>query len=190
MSVENSLMVRADGQCELCGATDNLSAVALPPGDGSAEQSVLVCETCRGMLEGGELDVNHLRCLNESAWSQVPAVQVAAWRLLSRLAAEGESWAQDLLDMLYLEDEVKAWAEAGLAAEEEDEPTLKDAHGNVLRNGDTVMLIKDLDVKGAGFTAKRGTQVKNIRITDDGKHFEGKVNGTSIYIVAAYTKKV
>ena len=189
MSVENALMERAGGACELCGATEGLSAVALPPSDGSAEQSVLVCETCKGMLEGGELDTNHLRCLNESAWSQEPAVQVAAWRLLSRLAAEGETWAQDLLDMLYLEEDVKAWAEAGLDEDEEDEPTLKDAHGNILRNGDTVILVKDLDVKGAGFTAKRGTQVKNIRITDDGKHFEGKVNGTSIYIVAEYTKK-
>ncbi|SIO07101.1 phosphonoacetate hydrolase [Sulfurivirga caldicuralii] len=189
MSVKNALMERAGGKCELCGATENLSAVALEPSDGSADQSILVCDSCKGMLEGGELDANHLRCLNESAWSQEPAVQVAAWRLLSRLAAEGETWAQDLLDMLYLEEDVKTWAQAGLADEGEDEPTLKDANGNILRNGDSVILVKDLDVKGAGFTAKRGTQVKNIRITDDGKHFEGKVNGTSIYIVAAYTKK-
>lgn len=171
--------------CQLCGSDQVVNDVVLAP----REDTVMLCATCRDQLSGEvALDTNHLRCLNASAWSQDAAVQVAAWRLLKKLAAEGETWAQDLLDMLYLEPEVLEWAEAGDAAEE-DEPTLKDAHGNILRNGDTVILIKDLDVKGAGFTAKRGTQVKNIRITDDGKHFEGKVNGTSIYIVAAYTKK-
>ncbi len=170
--------------CQLCGSDQDVTAVALAP----REETVNLCAACRDQLSGeAPLDANHLRCLNESAWSQEPVVQVAAWRLLKKLAAEGETWAQDLLDMLYLDPEVQEWAEAGEV--DEDEPTLKDAHGNTLRNGDTVILIKDLDVKGAGFTAKRGTQVKNIRITDDGKHFEGKVNGTSIYIVAAYTKK-
>ncbi len=170
--------------CQLCGADQDVEAVALAPRD----ETVALCPVCRDQLIGeAALDANHLRCLNESAWSQDPAVQVAAWRLLKKLAAEGETWAQDLLDMLYLEPDVLEWAEADEEAEEE--LTLKDAHGNVLRNGDTVILVKDLDVKGAGFTAKRGTQVKNIRITDDGRHFEGKVNGTSIYIVAEYTKK-
>ncbi len=170
--------------CQLCGSDRDVEAVALAPRD----ETVALCAVCRDQLSGeAALDANHLRCLNESAWSQEPAVQVAAWRLLKKLAAEGETWAQDLLDMLYLEPEVLEWAEAG--DEEEEELTLKDAHGNILRNGDTVILVKDLDVKGAGFTAKRGTQVKNIRITDDGRHFEGKVNGTSIYIVAEYTKK-
>ena len=51
------------------------------------------------------MDNNHWRCLNDSMWSQVPAVQVMAWRLLSKLSANGETWAQDLLDMLYLDDE-------------------------------------------------------------------------------------
>ncbi len=171
--------------CQLCGSDRNVSAVALTP----KTDTVMLCEVCRGQLSGeAPLDAHHLRCLNESAWSQEPVVQVAAWRLLRNLAGEGETWAQDLLEMLYLEPDVLEWAEAD-EAEEDDEPTLEDANGNTLRNGDTVILIKDLDVKGAGFTAKRGTQVKNIRITDDGKHFEGKVNGTSIYIVAAYTKK-
>ena len=170
--------------CQLCGSDQDVTAVALAPRD----ETVSLCATCRDQLSGeAPLDADHLRCLNESAWSQEPVVQVAAWRLLKKLAAKGETWAQDLLDMLYLEPEVLEWAEAGDS--EESEPTLKDAHGNILRNGDTVILIKDLDVKGAGFTAKRGTQVKNIRITDDGKHFEGRVNGTRIYIVAAYTKK-
>ncbi|MDD4885088.1 PhnA domain-containing protein, partial [Sulfuricurvum sp.] len=52
-----------------------------------------------------------------------------------------------------------------------------------------VTLIKDLEVKGAGFTAKRGTIVKNIRLTDDPKYIEGKINGSTIVLVAAFMKK-
>jgi protein PhnA len=52
-----------------------------------------------------------------------------------------------------------------------------------------VTLIKDLEVKGAGFTAKRGTAVRDIRLTSNPKHIEGKVNGVQIVLVAAYLKK-
>ena len=57
---------------------------------------------------------------------------------------------------------------AAEAADEEGERIVKDANGSVLQNGDTVVLIKDLKVKGSGgVTLKRGTLVKNIRLTDD-----------------------
>ncbi|PCJ98662.1 MAG: PhnA protein [Zetaproteobacteria bacterium] len=55
------------------------------------------------------------------------------------------------------------WSEGG---EGDTAPTL-DANGTTLKDGDTVTLIKDLDVKGAGVTIKRGTTVKNITLTDD-----------------------
>jgi protein PhnA len=59
-------------------------------------------QTCRQQVEDPEkTDVQHWRCLNESTWSQVPAVQVIAWRMLKRLSTEG--WAQGLLNMLFLE---------------------------------------------------------------------------------------
>lgn len=90
--------------------------------------------------------------------------------------------------MMYLDDDLKAWADAGLPAEDDREPT-KDSNGTILNEGDDVTLIKDLDVKGAGFTAKRGTMVKNIHLTDNPLHIEGKVNGTQIVLVAAYLKK-
>lgn len=51
---------------------------------------------------------------------------------------------------------------------------VKDANGNVLANGDTVLLIKDLKVKGSSVTLKRGTVVKSIRLTDDPGEIEGK----------------
>jgi protein PhnA len=120
-------------------------------------------------------------------WSQVPAVQVLAWRQLKRLSVE--PWAQDLLDMLYLEPELEAWAQAAIADEDDaSEPTL-DSNGTRLQQGDSVTLIKDLEVKGAGFTAKRGTAVRDIRLTSNPKHIEGKVNGVQIVLVAAYLKK-
>ncbi|WP_208978626.1 hypothetical protein [Pseudovibrio denitrificans] len=113
MSLENDLRSRADNKCELCGATEDLAAVAVgPESDDSAEKSILVCSTCSAQMGGtAELDVNHWRCLNESAWSTEPAVQVTAWRLLNKLS--GEAWARDLLDTLYLDEETLEWAQSG-----------------------------------------------------------------------------
>lgn len=48
----------------------------------------------------------------------------------------------------------------------EDEFEVRDSNGNLLSNGDTVLIIKDLKVKGGG-VLKRGTKIKNIRLTDD-----------------------
>jgi protein PhnA len=53
-----------------------------------------------------------------------------------------------------------------------------------------VVLIKDLKVAGGGFTAKRGTPVRNIRlVADNAGHIEGKVNGQTIVILTEFTKK-
>ncbi len=59
----------------------------------------------------------------------------------------------------------------------EEEIVVKDAHGTVLVNGDTVMLVKDLKVKGTSVTLKRGTKAKNIRLTDDEELIECNVEG-------------
>jgi protein PhnA len=57
-------------------------------------------------------------------------------------------------------------------------------------SGDTVTLIKDLNVKGAGFTAKRGTAVRNISLVPDNpEHIEGRVNGQQIVILTKFVKK-
>jgi protein PhnA len=90
---------------------------------------------------------------------------------------------------MYLEDDVREWAEAGMA-DEKQEPT-RDANGTILVEGDAVSIIKDLVVKGAGFTAKQGTTVKNIRmVAGDPTHIQGRVNGTMIFIISAYLKKL
>ena len=133
------------------------------------------------------VETHHWRCLNDSMWSPVPAVQVLAWRMLKRLSVE--PWAQDLLDMLYLDDDTLAWAKAG-ATDEGDAVVHKDCHGNVLAAGDTVTLIKDLDVKGANFTAKRGTAVRGISLVPDNpEQIEGRVNGQQIVILTKFVKK-
>ncbi|WP_029407447.1 alkylphosphonate utilization protein [Thiomicrorhabdus sp. Milos-T2] len=190
MSVEQALIARSGNKCELCGAEHDLSVFEVTPSDGSEEQSVLICGTCKSQMEDpSTLDANHWRCLNDSMWSPTLAVQVLSYRMLHALRAEG--WPQDLLDMMYLEDDAKAWADAGLAEEDDDDDTLptKDSNGTVLNEGDDVTLIKDLDVKGTNFTAKRGTLVKNIHLTDNPLHIEGRVNGTQLVLVAAFMKK-
>lgn len=191
MSLEQELRDRSGSQCELCGATDNLSSleVTASPGTGS-DAHILACATCKTQTENPEqADPNHWRCLNDSMWSAVPAVQVMAWRMLDRLKAEG--WPADLLDMLYLEDETLAWAKAGATEDPEADTVVhKDSNGATLAVGDTVVLIKDLNVKGANFTAKRGTAVRNINLPhDDPTHIEGKVNGQTIYILTQFVKK-
>jgi len=190
MNLEANLFKRANAACELCAASDHLTPYFVAPHASNDEQShVLLCSVCKDQVEEKSgLIINHWRCLNDSMWSIEAAVQVMAWRMLNRLS--DELWARDLLDMMYLEDDVRAWAEAGVTTAENDasKPT-KDTHGNTLNDGDTVTLIKDLDVKGAGFTAKRGTAVRNIRLTDNPEHIEGRVNGTSIVLLTCFLKK-
>ncbi len=191
MSVEQVLQARSEGKCELCAATDDLSVYEVPssPSEG-AESCVLLCDTCKTQIKNPEqVDVNHWRCLNDSMWSAEPAVQVLAWRMLTRLSGEG--WPQDLLDMMYLEDDVKAWAAASAEGQDAADVVVhRDSHGAILEAGDTITLIKDLVVKGGGFTAKRGTAVRGIRlVADNAGHIEGKVNGQTIVILTEFTKK-
>jgi len=131
------------------------------------------------------MDANHWRCLNDSMWSPIPAVQVMAWRLLNRLE---EAWSNDLLEMLYIEDDVKKWAMADNSINLSEEFSL-DSNGTKLSNGDSVTLIKDLNVKGANFTGKRGTMVKNISLTDNPSQIEGNINGTRVVLLVKYLKK-
>lgn len=186
MTIKQTLMDRSGERCELCGADTELEAWAVPPQDmASSDNHILLCGTCRSQLDGAETDQNHWRCLNDSMWSQLPVVQVMAHRMLVRLSAE--SWAQDLLDMMYLEDDTKKWAESAVAIIE-DEPVL-DCNGVALSAGDTVVLTKDLDVKGSSIVAKRGTAVRGISLSSNPLHIEGRISGQRIVIVAAYTKK-
>ncbi|WP_457564732.1 PhnA domain-containing protein [Caminibacter sp.] len=154
--------------CELCGSDKNIQPFRVEP----KEEYVNLCEECRNQIESGNLDENHFQCLNDSMWSEKSAVKVLTYRLLKKLGRG------DLLDMMYLEPDELAWAEA--EAEEKF-----DSVGNKLNNGDSVMVIKDLNVKG-GDTIKRGTVFKNIRLGDTPGHILTK----NIYIKTEFVKKV
>lgn len=191
MTIENILQARSGSKCELCGAVEDLKAYDVPPGsEQSADQCLLICRTCREQIESSEKrDKYHWRCLSDSMWSDVPAVQVMAWRLLKRLG--DEDWARDLLDMLYLDDDTLRWAQAmGDGDGEVTGIQHVDANGAVLAAGDTVTLIKDLNVKGAGFTAKRGTAVRGISlVADNAAQIEGRVEGQQIVILTEFVKR-
>ena len=168
-------------QCALCSSPD-ATAFEVTPRD----VSVPVCAVCRAGLEDGPRDEPHWQCLNEAIWSTEPAVQVLAWRLLKGLSEA--PWARDVLDIAYLDEDTQSWAEAGL--DTGDKVVHVDCNGTVLASGDTVTLIKDLQVKGAGFTAKRGTAVRKISLVEDNaRHLEGKVEGQRIVILCEFVKK-
>lgn len=190
MSISKELLERSGSACELCGSTAGLQTYEVPPPGVISDQVIVVCGTCYSQIQNPDtIDANHWRCLNNSMWSSVPAVQVMVWRVLSRLREEG--WPQDLLDMLYLDDETLAWAKAvGEEPAGEEKIVHKDSNGATLAAGDTIVLIKDLDVKGGGFTAKRGTAVRNISLVEGNPgQIEGRVNGQQIVILTQYVKK-
>lgn len=67
---------------------------------------------------------------------------------------------------------------------------VKDSNGNVLNDGDSVTLIKDLKVKGSSLTLKRGTVVKKIKLTEDASEVDCRVNGSNIVLRTEFLKKM
>lgn len=167
--------------CALCSSDAPLIAYPVP--GGPEEASAQICATCAEQIDGAP-DPDHWRCLASSMWSEDPATQVLAARMLARLSPE-HGWAQDLADQLWLGDDIRAWAD-----NVPQDSGHRDSNGAPLRQGDTVVLIKDLPVKGAGFTAKRGTAVRNISVVPDNPaHIEGRVEGQRIVILTEFVKK-
>lgn len=81
------------------------------------------------------------------------------------------------------------WPQASAAAEEEGERIVKDANGNVLQSGDTVVLIKDLKVKGSSTTLKQGTKIKGIRIVDGDHEVDCKTDAGPMMLKACFLRK-
>ena len=65
-----------------------------------------------------------------------------------------------------------------------------DINGNALVDGDSVKLTKDLKVKGAGITLKRGTVVKNIRVTESSEEIDCKIKKTSVILRTEFVQKM
>ena len=191
MSLEKQLIERSGNACELCNSTINLSVYEVPPVSiTNIDNCILACQTCKDQLNKSEqLDPEHWKVLGETMWSEHQAVQVVAWRMLSRL--RNESWASDNLDILYLDDEALEWAKKTGDHEQDAKVEFhQDSNGTRLYDGDTVVLIKTLDVKGSSVNAKLGTVVKNIKLdVNNTDYIEGKIDGQTIVILTKYLRK-
>ena len=192
MSVLETLENRSGSTCELCASTNNLKVYEIQPeSKGTDYDTALLCSTCQDQIDNPDnTDANHWRCLNDSMWNENDGVKILAWRMLTRLRSEG--WTQDLLDMMYFEEDTLKWAKA---TGEDEDPTEKiihrDVNGVILEAGDSVVLIKDLKVSGGGFTAKRGTAVRRISLVyDNAGQIEGRVEAQQIVILTEYVKKL
>ena len=187
MVSQKSLKQRSNNTCELCASTNDLEVYNVP---NSSELGIYACNTCVTQMNDAEkIEPNHWRCLNDSMWSEHDAVKILAWRMLNRLK---QSWADDLLGMMYIEDNLLEIAKASGDGEvDENQIIHRDVNGVVLDNGDSVVLIKDLKVKGSSMVAKQGTAVRNIRLDrDNSEYIEGKVGPTLTVIVTKYVKKL
>ncbi|GGW54855.1 alkylphosphonate utilization operon protein PhnA [Winogradskyella epiphytica] len=191
MSLERELQKRSGSKCELCGNEEHLAEYAVPDIKENGLQTVLyACKTCIEQMNDAEkIDENHWRCLNDSMWSEHEAVKIMAWRMLNRIKAD---WTVDLLGMMYMEDDTLELAKAsGDGVDESEKLVHRDVNGVVLEQGDSVVLIKDLKVKGSSMVAKQGTAVRNIRLDhENAEYIEGRVDGQQIVIITQYVKKI
>lgn len=175
--------------CELCMSTKNLSSYQVPP-DALPDNEVTVCITCLSQIQGEQSsDKSHWGFLSDIMWSDKQAIRVLAWRILDRM--KSETWAADYLEMMYLDDDTRKWAEAAKDTDGALAAVVhKDVNGNILNDGDSVVLTKSLDVKGSSINLKMGTTIRNIRVVnDDDGQIEGKVNGQLLVVLTKYVRK-
>lgn len=104
---------RAKSRCEITGASGvPLWPYEVPPvgAEPDIDRTILVSPSCREMLEHPErLHGREWQCLTETVWSDMPAVQVTAWRMLRELAKR-EDWAREALDEVFLDPGIEEWA--------------------------------------------------------------------------------
>jgi len=184
---EKRLKDRSGSICEISGSDENLVVYLVEPKtEDIPENCILITKNLKDQIENPDtMNPNDWRGLSDSMWNENLPVQIVSWRMLARMKNH------DLLDMMYLDDEALEWAKAtGEGEDEEGKIVHKDSNGNLLFDGDSVVLIKDLDVKGANFTAKRGAAVHNIKVVwDNAEQIEGRVEGQHIVILTQYVKK-
>lgn len=185
--IEKKLHDRSGSKCEISGVSDDLLVYTVAPRTTeSLENSILITKKLKSQIEYPETTALHdWRGLSDSMWNEHLPVQIVSWRMLSRLKNH------DLLEMMYLDEAALEWAKAtGEGDDEAGKIIHKDSNGAVLNDGDSVVLIKDLDVKGANFTAKRGAAVHNIKLVwDNAEQIEGRVEGQYIVLLTKYVKK-
>ena len=184
---EKRLKDRSGSVCEISGSDENLVVyIVEPKTEAIPENCILITKQLRDQIENKDLmNATDWRGLSDSMWNENLPVQIVSWRMHARLKNN------DMLEMMYLDEDALEWAKAtGEDEDEEGKIIHKDSNGNVLLDGDSVVLIKDLDVKGATFTAKRGAAVHNIKLVwDNANQIEGRVENQHIVILTQYVKK-
>lgn len=184
MSISQKLKERNGELCELCNSEPATHEYTVSPkNDESIENQVALCNTCLATIDSKEASF-HWRCLEGSIWSPEPSVQALSYRILQNY--KEEDWANNLISSVDLDENVTQWALSAFEVAD----VHKDAFGNVLENGDTIVLTQALNVKGTNFTASKGTVVKKIKLVhDNAEQIEGKINEQTIVILCKYTKK-
>ncbi len=184
---EKRLKDRSGSVCEISGSDENLVVYLVEPKtEDIPENCILIAKALKNQIEKPETtNPNDWRGLSDSMWNENLPVQIVSWRMHARLKN------MDMLEMMYFDEDALEWAKAtGEADDDEGKIIHKDSNSNILLDGDSVVLIKDLDVKGATFTAKRGAAVHNIKLVwDDPNLIEGRVENQNIYILTQYVKK-
>ncbi|GLQ31932.1 phnA protein [Litoribrevibacter albus] len=116
------LVRRSGSHCELCNASGTkLSIFEVPPvpKEPDFEHCIFICDTCKEQIEKPKtLTLDHWRCLNTSAWSTVPAVQVMSVLMIDQLinSVKENEWLQDLKEQLYLTEEIQEWVTSAQSA--------------------------------------------------------------------------
>ncbi len=184
MSISQNLKQRNGELCELCNSESAIHEyIVSPKNDESIENQVALCNTCIDVVDSKEASF-HWRCLEGSIWSQEPSVQALSFRILQNY--KEEDWANNLISSVDLDETVTQWALSSFEVAD----VHKDAFGNTLENGDTIVLTQALNVKGTNFTASKGTVVKKIKLVHDNvEQVEGKINDQTIVILCKYVKK-
>jgi protein PhnA len=100
---EKEIFARANNKCELYESDNNLSIYEVFKSDNN-DGYVVLCETCKNQIESENYDENHWNCINNAMWSEVPAVKILSYKILSALGRN------DLTDMMYLTNEEMAIA--------------------------------------------------------------------------------
>jgi len=190
MAINIQLQNRSNQTCELCSKKeDNLNAYTVPPKtEELMENQVVLCTDCFDQIKAGNYtNTHHWRCLEGSIWSEVPAVQVLSYKVLSKLSSE--EWARDTIESVYLDEPLIAWANAEDTLEAE-KVIHKDGYGVLLESGDTVILTQNLNVKGTSYIAPKGTMVRKIKlVNNNAEQIEGKINGDTIVILTKFVRK-
>ncbi len=105
---------RSGSKCELCDtAGKSLEIFEVPPvpEEPDYDKCIFICELCSEQLANPKsFDYDHWRSLNQKVWSEIPAIQVMAVRIL-RSISESQDWAQNILEEVYLDPEIEEWVE-------------------------------------------------------------------------------